>query len=172
MFSKGSYVIDRAEGVCVISDIKTEKFNALDKETQFYILNPINDKKSMLYVPVDNEALTDMMRPLLSAEEIMALADELRQDRIELVSDSRGRNSQLRDILSRGDRRELIVLLNTLDDFMERVAANGRKIGNTELVAYTRATKLLVDEFSSTTDIDNAEKLKGVIKGTAECLSK
>ena len=145
MFSKGSYVIYRAEGVCVISDIKTEKFNALDKETQFYILNPVNDTKSMLYVPVDNEALTGMMRPLLSADEIMALAEELRSERIELVPDSRGRNSQLRDILARGDRRELIVLLNTLDDFMEKVVANGRKVGNTEIGAYTRATKLLVD---------------------------
>ena len=172
MFSKGSYVIYRAEGVCVISDIRTEKFNALDKETQFYILNPVNDRKSMLYVPVDNEALTGMMRPLLSADEIMALAEELRSERIELVPDSRGRNSQLRDILARGDRRELIVLLNTLDDFMEKVVANGRKVGNTEIGAYTRATKLLVDEFSSTTDIDNSEKLKGVIKGTAECLAK
>ena len=172
MFSKGSYVIYRAEGVCVISDIKTEKFNALDKETQFYILNPVNDRKSMLYVPVDNEALTGMMRPLLSADEIMALAEELRSERIELVPDSRGRNSQLRDILARGDRRELIVLLNNLDDFMEKVVANGRKVGNTEIGAYNRATKLLVDEFSSTTDIDNSEKLKGVIKGTAECLAK
>ena len=88
MFSKGSYVIYRAEGVCVISDIKTEKFNALDKETQFYILNPVNDRKSMLYVPVDNETLTSMMRPLLSAKEIVALAEELRQ--LDLLPEGKG----------------------------------------------------------------------------------
>ena len=172
MFTKGSYVVYRAEGVCVISDIRAESFNALDKETYFYILSPVKEPKSLLYVPKDNVGLTSMMRPLLSAEEILALAEELCNERIELLPESRSRGAQIKDILSRGDRRELVVLLNTLVEFMDGVKQSGKKLGVTEINAYTKASKLLVEEFSIKSDIDNAEKLMAVISGKEKCLSK
>lgn len=172
MFTKGSYVVYRAEGVCVVSDIREESFNALDKETYFYILSPVKEPKSLLYVPTDNAQLTSMMRPILSAEEINSLAEELCDERIELLAESRSRGAQLREILGRGDRRELIVLLNTLIDFMGRVKQSGKKLGVTEINAYTRASKLLVEEFSVMSDIDSVEKLLAVISGKEKCLSK
>ena len=61
MFKVGTYVSYRSEGVCVISDIRMEAFNALGKSEEFYILAPIKDMNSVLYVPVNNEVLTSKM---------------------------------------------------------------------------------------------------------------
>ena len=36
MFKVGTYVSYRAEGVCVISDIRNEAFNSLGKKEEFY----------------------------------------------------------------------------------------------------------------------------------------
>ena len=36
MFKVGTYVSYRSEGVCVISDIRMEAFNALGKNEEFY----------------------------------------------------------------------------------------------------------------------------------------
>ena len=74
MFAVGSFVVYRAEGVCRISDIKAESFGVIGSKENYYILTPLNDEKSTVFVPVANETLVGMMRPLLSAEEITALA--------------------------------------------------------------------------------------------------
>ena len=172
MFTKGSYVVYKAEGVCVVSDVRAERFNALDKETYFYILSPLKEPKSLIYVPVDNKELTSMMRPPLLEEEIYSLAEELCEERIELFPESRLRSAQLREILGRGDRRELIVLINTLVDFMDTAKQRGKKLGVTEINACNRASRLLVEEFSLNSDIDSAEKLLAVISGKEKCLFK
>ena len=70
MFEIGSYVMYRAEGVCKISDIRDESFGAIGGQEKYYILSPLNDDKSTVYVPMGNDALLGMMRPLMSAEEI------------------------------------------------------------------------------------------------------
>ncbi|MBQ2384996.1 MAG: CarD family transcriptional regulator [Clostridia bacterium] len=128
MFAVGDYVSYRSEGVCVVSDIRTEEFNALGKSEEYYILAPLKDMNSVLYVPVNNEVLVAKMQPLLSADEICALADELRGELMDWIDDSRARNAALREILAGGNRRELIVLVNTILDRIARSAEIGRKI--------------------------------------------
>ena len=65
MYKIGTYVSYRSEGVCVINEIKQQKFGALDTASEYYVLSPIVDNNSKLYVPVNNEALVSKMRPLL-----------------------------------------------------------------------------------------------------------
>jgi RNA polymerase-interacting CarD/CdnL/TRCF family regulator len=127
---------------------------------------------SILYVPVNNEALTSKMHPLLSADEICALADELRDDKLEWIIDSRARNAALREILATGDRRELIVLINTIVDRIERSAEIGRKITAGDENTLKRAKRMLLDEFGATTDLKTDEELMGVLKGEYKCAPK
>ncbi len=169
MFKVGTYVSYRAEGVCVISDIRMEAFNAIGKKEEFYILSSIKDMNSLLYVPVNNELLTSKMRPLLSAEEVCALADELRDERMEWIVESRVRNSALRDILTVGDRRELMLLVNTINDRIARSEEIGRKITAGDENVRKRALRMLIDEFSVTTDIKTEEHLLSVLDGSGAC---
>ena len=170
MFKIGTYVSYRSEGVCVISDIRTEAFNALGKSEQFYILAPIKDISSILYVPVNNETLTSKMRPLLSAEELCDLADELRDERSDLWStDSRARNAMLREILASGDRRQIIVLINTITDMMKNPSTTEKRLTAGDQNILKRAKKMLVAEFSVTTDINSEDDLMRVLCGESRC---
>lgn len=172
MFEIGTYISYRSEGVCVISDIREERFGALGKSEEYYILAPLKDMNSILYVPVNNEQLTSKMQPLLSAEEICALSDELRAEKMEWITDSRARNGVLREILASGDRRELIVLVNTILDRIERSAEIGRKITAGDENTLKRAKKMLFDEFSATTDLKNEEQLLALLRGEHKCSPK
>ena len=169
MFAVGDYVSYRSEGVCVVSDIRTEEFNALGKSEEYYILAPLKDMNSVLYVPVNNEMLVAKMQPLLSADEICALADELRGELMEWIDDSRARNTALREILAGGNRRELIVLVNTILDRIARSAEIGRKITAGDENTLKRAKRMLLDEFAATTDLSTDEELMGVLDGTYRC---
>ena len=161
MFEIGSYVMYRAEGVCKISDIRDESFGAIGVQEKYYILSPLNDEKSTVYVPMGNNALLGMMRPLISAEEICRMVLELKDERLEWIPDSRARNTAFRELLSRGDRRELIVLLHTI---WEQIEGGKRPTGSDE-AAIKRAKKLLYEEFSITTDLASEEAVESLLRG-------
>lgn len=172
MFEIGTYISYRSEGVCVISDIREECFGALGKSEEYYILAPLKDMNSILYVPVNNELLTSKMQRLLSADELCSLCDELRGERMEWITDSRARNGVLREILAAGDRRELIVLVNTIVERIERSAEIGRKITAGDENTLKRAKRMLLDEFSATTDLESEEELMGLLRGEHRCSQK
>ena len=165
MFDVGSYVIYRAEGVCVISDIREENFGAIGGNEKYYILSPVNDKKSTVYVPVNNKMLCGMMRPLLSAEQINDLVDELRCERMEWIDESRARNAAFREVLSAGDRRQLIVLTNTVSERIAEAQSKGRKPTSTDENAILRAKKMLYEEFRETSDISSEEDIIPLLCG-------
>lgn len=164
MFAIGSYVVYRAEGVCVISDIRAECFGAPASE-QYYVLTPVHDNRSTLFVPVNNHALTSFMRELMTADEINKMVDELGAQRLELPPECRVRNNLYRDIISRGDRRELAVLVLTLADKAEQTVAAGKKVGTTEVSAITRAERMLYEEFFITTNITSIAQIVPFLRG-------
>ena len=170
MLSIGTYVSYRAEGVCVISDIRTESFG--DKSGDYYILAPLKDVNSVLYVPVDNELLVSRMLPLLSSEEISALAEELCDERMEWNLESRARNYQFRDILNSGDRRALIILVNTITEREANQLITGKKLTGGDQSTLRRARKALFDEFSITANIANEEQLMDILACRVKCRSK
>ncbi|MBE6576929.1 MAG: hypothetical protein E7653_02170 [Ruminococcaceae bacterium] len=165
MFEIGSRVVYRAEGVCVVSDIRNENFGTIGKEEQYYILTPINDGRSTVFVPLANELLVGYMRELMSAEEINAMVDEIREERLEWPTDNRARNNVFKETLALGERRQLCVLVNTVTEKLEKAAALGKKAGTTDLGVLHKALTMLYEEFSATTDIDTPEKILPLLRG-------
>ncbi|MBQ9086991.1 MAG: hypothetical protein IJY47_07390 [Clostridia bacterium] len=165
MFQIGGYVTYRAEGVCVIRDIREECFGGTGMGESYYVLVPLNDERSTIFVPVANEKLVGMMRPLLSSSEIVALTKELGEERLSWLPDSRSRSTMFRDILAGGDPRELIVLANTIRERAECEMERGKRPTGTDLAAKARAEKLLLDEFSATTDLTSVEQITPLLRG-------
>ena len=165
MFSIGSYVIYRAEGVCVISDIREESFGAIGEKNKYYILSPLGDDKSTVFVPVDNERLCSMIRKLLSADEIMELAAELREERLEWIPDSRARNMRYKEIFFLGDRRDIIVLANTVMAIKREGKESDKRLTGTDENALCRAKRMLYDEFSVTAEIRTEDDVLALLVG-------
>lgn len=164
MFEIGSYVVYRAEGVCVVSDVRSESFGAIGCAEDYYILTPMKDEKSTVFVPVNNQKLVSYMRELMTAEQIMETVRSLKDSRVEWAEESRVRSALFRDILAEGDRRELISLLNTIYDRTEELKEQGKKLGSANTAILQRAEKMLYEEFSATTDIESVEDIKSVLR--------
>ncbi len=165
MFEIGSYVVYRAEGVCIVSDIREESFGAIGGKEKYYILTPMADKKSTVFVPVNNETLCAMMRKLLSAEEICELCASLRNERMEWIAESRARNTRFKEIMATGDRRELIILLNTVHEQISRTVASGKRPTGTDENALRRAKQMLYDEFSFTLELRSEDDVVSLVLG-------
>ena len=165
MFEKGSYVTYRAEGVCVIIDIRRENFGAGNGEEDYYILAPISDMKSTVFVPVNNERLVGYMSGLLEADELNVLISELKDSRMEWIAESRARSAAFKQLISCGDRRELIVLLNTLYEKIDEMKRTGKRVGTTDQNALFKAEGLLREELMMTTDLRAHDKLRDLLSG-------
>lgn len=164
MLEKGSRVVYKSEGVCVISDIRSENFGSPNSD-QYYILTPIRDGNSTLFVPVNNQKLTALMRALMSADEINTMVASLRGERLPLPSECRLRNNTFKEIILRGDRKELVVLVLTLAEKIEQLAEVGKKAGNTESSAIRQAIRMLYEEFSATTDVQSIDQIIPLLRG-------
>ena len=172
MYKLGTYVSYRSEGVCVITEIRRQKFGTLNELKDFYILSPIKDSNSKLFVPTDNEALVAKMRLLCSAADVNALAKELFEERLEWIEQSRPRSNSFREILSDGKRNSLILLIHTVLEREKELSKIGKHVTQGDMNAVLRAQKMLVDEFSVTTDITNEQKLMSVLNCESVCADK
>lgn len=169
MYSIGTYVSYRAEGVCLVSEIKMQKFDVKEPPREFYVLSPIRDANSKIYVPIDNEALVSRMHTLCSADEINALADRLRGQKMDWINESRPRNNAFRTIVAEGSREQLILLINTIIAMEPILTAMGRHVTQGDELMLKKALKMLVDEFSFTSDIRSEEELLSVLLGKTKC---
>ena len=167
-FVVGDVVVYRAEGVCDIVDIRKECFATVGDGEEYYILSPRNDANSSIYVPVYNERLTAMMRPIVTREELAAMVEELREVRLEWLPESRARHTAFREILSLGERRAMIVLVLTVKERIEQLIATGKKPGSTETGALARACKLLYDEISLVVPLSGEADLIALLRGERE----
>ena len=55
MFKKGELIICGGHGVCRVIDITDNPVDRLDKKRKYYLLEPVFEKTSTIYTPVDNE---------------------------------------------------------------------------------------------------------------------
>ena len=172
MYKVGMLVSYRSEGVCVLSEIRRQKFGMLNELKDFYILSPLRDPNSKLFVPADNEVLLSKMRPLCSAHDVNALAKDLYGKCFDWIELSRPRSNFFKEVLSEGKRDSLILLIHTVNKRQAELAKCGKSVTQGDMTAVMRAKKMLVDEFSVTTNIKTEQMLISVINCEAECREK
>ena len=168
MFKIGQSVVYRSEGVCKIVDIREESFGVIGVAHKYYILSPVNDMKSTLFVPVDNETLTSFIRPVLSVSELGELLKSLEEETIELPKEARARHMSFRDILAIGDRRELILLVKTMSEYWKQ----GNRVLGTDINDFDRAKHMLYNELSYSLELDSEDDVVQLVLGKAAPISR
>ena len=145
MLEKGSYVIFGSNGVCRVTDIRSETMYR--KVRTYYVLESVNDPGATIYVPVDNEALLAQMRKIPDREEILKMLDALKDEIISWEPDNRLRAEQFNGILDRCGLWELLALIRTIREKRRRLAAENKKLGSSDDNALKRAEKIINGEF-------------------------
>lgn len=142
----GSYIIYGSNGVCRVTDVRSEKLYG--KQQTYYILTPVSNPGAVIYVPADNEALLGRMKEIVCPEEIRSLIAGLKDEELPWETDNRVRSETFDGIISRGDRRELLLLIRTVYRRKLFLSEQKKKLGTADENALKRAEKLINDEFS------------------------
>ena len=144
----GTYVLYGKTGVCLIKE------KIIMGGGQYYVLNPIGDSRSSVYVPCDNDMLVARMRPLLSREEIDALLSAADEVKREWVDDRNERALMYRTVTGSGDRKELVRLLVCLMRKRQERIALGKRLSSMDENVLQECVRLVQEEFSMVLGID------------------
>jgi len=147
-YKTGDLIRYATTGVCQIAEIK--KMRGADRHTvrTFYVLKPVSNKASTVYVPVDNAELVGKMRYILNKDEIDELIVSDLGSRVEWSDDRKIRQENFHSIIKNCDHRELLCLISCIYLKKQELVSIGKKLASTDEAILNQAEELIENEFS------------------------
>lgn len=157
MYGIGDRVVYGAFGVMEIVDIAEQSFGDVTK--QYYVMKEYSSPSSSLtYVPLDNELLTEQMKPLLTKDEIAEVIRAAKKSPLlDWIEDNRARSEYYKKLLGTADRLKLLCMIDTVYQTGIRRESEGKKNYIADENSMHRAKKLIATEFSLVLGIAESE---------------
>ncbi|MBR5768481.1 MAG: CarD family transcriptional regulator [Clostridia bacterium] len=152
MFKQGDTVIYGTNGVCRIDGITQMDYTGEKKD--YYVLKPVFNGRSTLFVPTDSETLTARMRPLITEAGIRALAKKFPSIEPLWIEDEDERKAKCNAVLTDNDRETALALIKAIRVHRDRQALIGKKLHVADERFLKDAEKLLREEASFVLDAD------------------
>ena len=162
MYCVNDTVVYGVQGICKVTDITTQQVEG--QWVKYYMLRPIYDDKSVFFVPVQNETLTGRVRPILTKEEIYQLIHSMPSEQEIWIEKENLRKEKYQQILSQGNRKELVMLIKTLYFHQKAQKEKGRKLHLSDERFLREAEKMLYDEFAAVLHIQQDQVLAFIRK--------
>ncbi len=157
MFKVNDTVVYGAQGICRISGITTKTIKKQQKE--YYVLLPLYKENSQIFIPVDNEKLTQRMKKVMSKEEIAELISSLPSESYEWIEDDSERKAVYRKALESGDRHSVVRVIKSLYEEQQRRKSERKKLSVSDEIILNQAENLLYDELAAVLNIKPEEVL-------------
>ncbi len=142
----GDTVLYGADGVCRIDEISQQK---IGKDTlTYYILKPIYDEKSTIYVPAQNQALLNKMKRILSEDEIYAAIGEAINADDKWQENDAVRKEEFREIIESGSIPSIIRLVRLLYLRRKTQLSCGKRLRVSDENFLKECERMLFDEFA------------------------
>lgn len=142
----GEFVMYPNGGVCLIEGIETRDFSGEKK--CYYVMHPLSNPMSKIFVPTDSEKLTALMTPLIGHDEIDGVIKSAEASDHCWISDHKQRAERFTELLHGGKRGDLLWLIKTLSLHKAEMTKQKRRIYATDERVLSSATKLITEEFS------------------------
>jgi CarD family transcriptional regulator len=154
------------DGICHVTGLATK--TVAGKPVEFYVLKPVSQETSTIYVPVANEALVGRMQRLLSLDEAMELIRSIPGEETFWIEDDLKRRTTYGQILQGGDRREILRVIKTLYLRAEQLKQDRRKMHSADERLMKEAEKRLYDEFAHVLRIEPGQVLPFIFRMIGE----
>lgn len=154
-YSVGDKVVYGTHGVCEVLKITSERIGSDLKD--YYLLCPLSDSRSKIYVPCDNENLVSRMREILSPAEIDRVIDSVEPSGMEWISNNIKRKEICASVLKNGDHRRLMELVTMMYLKQAEMREQKKRFNVTDERFLRDAERIIADEFSFSLGIELSE---------------
>ncbi len=148
-------------GVCVVDSVEDKRIGKEIKK--YYVLKPVSQTSSTVYIPLDSEKLLSKVRCILSVEEIKSILSSLSDEPDIWTDNDNERREKFSEIISSGDRKACLILVRTLHNRQNFLSGTGKRLHIADERALKEAERLIHDEFSVSLSI-KPEEVKAFIQ--------
>lgn len=125
MYEIGDYVIKANNGVCRIEDILHLDLPNADRNKLYYLLIPLENKNSKLYVPTDTAA--DNLRKALDAEQAWEIIRKIPEVEAAWITNDKLREQAYKEAIHSCDPTALISIIKNLYLRKKQRSEQGKK---------------------------------------------
>ncbi|MBQ4093589.1 MAG: hypothetical protein IJC61_00950 [Oscillospiraceae bacterium] len=144
MYQVNDTVAYSSQGICTVSEICKRDIGG--SMVDYYVLKPVADPRSTVYVPVNNERLVCRMRTVLCSEEAKQLLDALPAAESLWVDDDNTRRERYRALLTEGAAADIAGIFKALLLRRRDLEALGRKLRSSDETFLKQTERLLCTE--------------------------
>ena len=112
MFEKNQLIMCGGHGVCRVVNVTGNPIDRFDKTRKFYVLEPVFEKASTVYMPVDNDKV--VMRRIMNKGEAEELIDNISEIETVWIKEEKTREQMYKDAIRTYDCQSLVQIIKTL----------------------------------------------------------
>lgn len=146
MYQVGDKILYANTGACVIERIESLRFDR--KREKYYVLCPLFQKTSVIYVPVENQELTSKMQPMPSRDEAEHLIDSLPAMEVFSIPDAQERKAYIDELMHQKGNGGLLKVIKSLYGIKRQRIREGKSLHVSDENALHEALRLLCDELA------------------------
>ena len=155
MFKKDQLIMCGGHGVCRVVDVTGNPIDRLDKVRKYYVLEPVFEKGSTVYTPVDNDKV--IMRRIMNKEEAEELVGRITEIDTVWIHEEKGREQMYKEAIRTYDCRSLVQIIKTLYLRKQNRLKEGKKVLSSDEQYLRKAEELLYSEMSLALSIPKEE---------------
>ena len=157
MFQVDDVIVYGTQGVCQITGIEEKTVSGVKKT--YFVLKPVKESGSTIFVPTDNEYVLRKMHRLLSETQINDLIDSMPGGDVVWIPRDHERKECYRKILASGDRAELIKMIKTIYTHKKEREAEGKRLHMIDEQFFKEAEHILYNEFQYVLKLGSKDEL-------------
>ncbi len=146
MFEKGELIMCGGHGVCRVVDIVGNPIDRLDKKRKYYVLEPVFEKSSTIYTPVDNDKI--IMRKIMNKEQAEELIERITMIDTVWIQEEKRREQMYKEAIRTYDCQSLVQIIKTLYLRKQNRLKEGKKVLSSDEQYLRKAEELLYSEMS------------------------
>jgi len=161
MFAVNDIVVYAGEGVCKVVGLEEKDF--LGEKKTYYVLKPVENERSVCYVPTDNLTVLLRIRKILSKDDIDALIESMAEENTEWIADENERKEYFASVVYHSNHTELIRMIKAVYAEKKEREASGKRLRTSDEWFLKEAKKILHSEFRYVLNLNEEELLAYIV---------
>ncbi len=146
MFEAGELIMCGGHGVCRVTAITGNPIDKKDLKRKYYILEPVFEKGSTIYTPVDNEKV--VMRKIMDEKAAKLLIGRIPDMETVWIKEEKTREQMYKEAIRTYDCQSLVRIIKTLYLRRQDRVQQGKKVLSSDEHYLKKAEELLYSEMS------------------------
>lgn len=155
MFKIGDVVVYSASGVCRVEDICKKSFGSFS--ANYYILKPLMQNGSTVFVPTENASLTSKIHPVLTKEQFLCAFSQAKGSDTIRPENEFERREKFGEILESGNRCALMLMIHDLKNLAKEQQQNSRRLHIADEKLLNTAENMLFEEVAYVFEIEKTQ---------------